>query len=82
MRSKQTRLFAMTDFMPRRIFPPYQFDIRRDRRGFWIARDRSGLTGGTFLTHKDALHFALFETGGDASHIHEAGTTRHRAGAS
>jgi len=32
--------------------------------------DRDGLAGGTFLTCKDALRFALFETGGDSAHVH------------
>jgi len=50
--------------------PPYHFDIRRSRQGYWTARDRDGLTGGTFLTCKDAIRFALFETGGDSAHVH------------
>jgi hypothetical protein len=29
-----------------------------------------GLAGGTFLTFKDAVRFALFETGGDSAHVH------------
>ena len=53
-----------------RICPPYHFDIKRNRQGYWIARDRDGLAGGTFLTCKDALRFALFETGGDSAHVH------------
>ena len=60
----------MTDFAPRRVCLPHDFDIRHDRRGRWIARDRNGLGGGTFLTREGALRFALFETGGDASHVH------------
>jgi hypothetical protein len=68
----------MTDFAPRRIRLPHHFDILNDRHGHWIARDRRGLTGGTFLTHKDALRFALFETGGDAAHVHEATGARYR----
>lgn len=59
----------MSAFVPRRICPPYHFDIKRNRRGYWIARDHDGLTGGTFLTYKDAVRFALFETGGDSTHI-------------
>jgi hypothetical protein len=60
----------MPDFMPVRIYPPYQFDIKRNRRGYWIVRDRCGLAGGTFLTRNDAVHFALFEAGGDTTHVH------------
>src|SRR5260370_12682978 len=55
----------MPAFVPLRICPPYHFDIKRNRQGYWIARDRGGLAGGTFLTCKDAVRFALFETGGD-----------------
>ena len=69
----------MTDFAPQRVCLPHHFDIRHDRRGHWIARDRDGLVGGTFLTHKDAVRFALFETGGDASHIHEAKAASRRS---
>jgi hypothetical protein len=57
----------MPVFVPELVCPPYHFDIKRNRRGYWIARDRGGLVGGTFLTKKDALRFALFETGGDVS---------------
>ena len=60
----------MPDFFPIRICSPYNFDIKRNRKGYWIVRDRSGLAGGTFLTRKDALHFALFEAGGDRTHVH------------
>jgi len=67
---KQTLRIAMPDFVPIRICPPYNFDIKRNRRGYWIVRDRRGLAGGTFLTCKDALHFALFESGGDSTHVH------------
>ncbi|HWB51337.1 MAG TPA: hypothetical protein VG651_19650 [Stellaceae bacterium] len=70
----------MNDFAPRRVCSPHHFDIRRDRRGHWVARDRNGLAGGTFLTRDGALRYALFETGGDASLVHvAAGAIRHRA---
>ena len=60
----------MTDFMPRPIATPYDFVIAHRRDGHWTARDRGDLAGGTFLTRRDALRFALFETGGDRSHVH------------
>ena len=60
----------MSDFVPRPITTCYDFDIEHDRRGRWIARDRGGLAGGTFLTRKAALGFALAETGGDHRHVH------------
>jgi hypothetical protein len=70
---KQLVLSAMTAFAPQRVFLPHHFDIRVDARGRWIARDRDGMCGGTFRTRADALRFALFETGGDASYIHTRG---------
>lgn len=60
----------MSDFVPRPITTCYDFDIEHDRRGRWTARDRGGLAGGTFLTRKAALRFALAETGGDRRHVH------------
>jgi hypothetical protein len=48
----------------------YDFHINRDRRGHWIVSERHDLSGGVFLTRKDAIRFALFEAGGDASHVH------------
>jgi hypothetical protein len=60
----------MSDFVPRRVTNPYHFEIEHDRHGHWTARDRGGMTGGTFITYRDALRFALFETGGDRRHVH------------
>jgi hypothetical protein len=60
----------MSDFVPRRVATIYDFDIVHDGAGHWSARDRDGLAGGVFLTRKDALRFALFETGGDRGHVH------------
>ena len=60
----------MPDFVPIPISSPYHFDIKRNRRGYWIVRDRRGLVGGAFFTSEDALRFALFESGGDSAHVH------------
>jgi hypothetical protein len=65
-RRETDAVISMPAFVPQRICPPYHFDIKRNRQGYWIARDRDGLAGGTFLTCKDAVRFALFETGGDS----------------
>ena len=70
----------MTNFAPQRVCPHRHFDIGHDHRGHWIARDRDGLTGGTFLTHRDAVRFALFEADGDPSYIHEAKAASGGAG--
>jgi hypothetical protein len=71
----------MSDFVPRRIHPPYHFDIEHDPHGHWTARDRDGLAGGTFLTRKDALRFALAETGGNRGNIHVVRASRRLSGA-
>ena len=69
----------MSDFSPRRVCSPHHFDIRRDRRGHWVARDRNGLAGGTFLTRDGAFRYAMFEAGGDTSLVHvAAAVARHR----
>jgi len=71
----------MSDFVPRPVTTPYDFDIEHDRGGHWTARDRGGLTGGTFLTRQAALRFALFETGGDRRHVHLVPAHRLHRGA-
>jgi hypothetical protein len=60
----------MSDFVPRPVPLPSHFDIEHDRHGHWIARDRDGLAGGTFVTRQAAVRFALSETGGNKSHVH------------
>lgn len=69
----------MTDFVPRPVATPYDFDIEYDRAGYWTARDRGGLTGGIFHTRQAALRFALAETCGDRRHVHLV-RTRHLPG--
>jgi hypothetical protein len=60
----------MSDFIPRPALCRYDIDITHDPLGYWTARDRDGLTGGTFFTRKDALRFALAQTGRDRTHVH------------
>ena len=60
----------MPAFVPQFVSSPYEFDIKRSPHGCWIARDCSGLTGGTFFTREDAVRFALFEVGGDRARVH------------
>jgi hypothetical protein len=69
-RRETDAVITMPAFVPQRVYPSYHFDIRRSRQGYWIARDRGGLAGGTFRTYKDAVRFAMFETGGDRAHVH------------
>ncbi len=37
--------------------------IGRNRRGDWVARERSGLFGGLFVNRARAFKYALFENG-------------------
>jgi|AP3Bu8745761321_1050154.scaffolds.fasta_scaffold47001_1 hypothetical protein len=60
----------MPAFAPQFGCSPYDFDIKRSPHGCWTARDRAGLTGGTFFTREDAVRFALFEVGGDSARVH------------
>ena len=57
----------MSSFAPLPVSTPYHFEIARNARGYWVAKDKEGLIGGVFRTQKDALRFALFEVGGDSS---------------
>ena len=57
----------MSSFAPSHVSTPYHFEIARNARGYWVAKDKEGLIGGVFRTQKDALRFALFEVGGDSS---------------
>jgi hypothetical protein len=57
----------MSSFAPSHVSTPYHFEIARNARGYWVAKDKEGLIGGVFRTQKDALRSALFEVGGDSS---------------
>jgi hypothetical protein len=62
---------------------PYHFYIRPDHHGYWIVRERRDLAGGVFLAREGAIKFALFGTGGDASHVHtKFGAAQRRGGVS
>ena len=37
--------------------------IGRDRRGNWVVREQAGLFGGLFVGRRDALRFAMLESG-------------------
>jgi hypothetical protein len=39
------------------------FEVTENERGLWIVHERHGLTEGVFRTRRDAVRFALFETG-------------------
>lgn len=39
------------------------FVVARNERGQWVARECRGLMEGVFVTRRDAIRFALFETG-------------------
>ncbi len=37
--------------------------IGRNRRGQWVAQEQNGLYGGLFVSHAQAVKYALFENG-------------------
>ena len=62
--------------------PPSQsrsFVVAQNARGQWVARERHGLIEGVFLTQRDAVRFALFETGSNRASVvvDDAGAHRH-----
>jgi hypothetical protein len=69
-------VITMPAFTPQLVHSSYDFDIKRTLHGCWIARDRAGLSGGTFFSRKDAIRFALFEVGGDGARVHLLRTIR------
>jgi hypothetical protein len=60
----------MTEVSPGPVSPLHHFEIVQNGRGYWVAIDNEGLTGGIFCTQKDALRFALFEAAGDRDRVH------------
>ena len=71
MRRRATdAVVIMSAFVPQSVSSSYDFDIKRSPHGCWIARDRAGLSGGTFFTRKAAVRFALYEVGGDSDRVH------------
>lgn len=60
---------SMSSFAPLPVSTPHHFEIARNGRGYWVAKDKEGLIGGVFRTQKDALRFALFEVGGDSAYV-------------
>jgi hypothetical protein len=60
----------VTEVSPASVSPLHHFEIVQNGRGYWVAKDDDGLTGGIFRTRKDALRFALFEAAGDSARVH------------
>lgn len=56
-----------------------RFVVWQNPRGQWVAREGAGLTGGVFRSQRDAVRFALFETGNPKSVVVIAGGARPRA---
>lgn len=49
------------------------FDVTENADGLWVAHERHGLGEGVFRTRRDAVRFALFETGNPNSVVVVAG---------
>ena len=45
------------------------FTVTRNERGQWVARETRGLIEGVFVTQRDAVRFALYESGGRGAAI-------------
>jgi hypothetical protein len=45
--------------------------IGRNRRGQWVAQEQNGLYGGLFVSHAQAVKYALFENGHHPENIVE-----------
>jgi hypothetical protein len=45
------------------------FVVAQDDLGHWIAREKQGRVGGIFRSRREAIRFALFETGNRASAV-------------
>jgi hypothetical protein len=54
------------------------FVVAQNERGQWVARESRGLIEGVFLTRRDAIRFALFETGSRSAAVvvGDAGSSR------
>jgi hypothetical protein len=53
------------------------FVVGMDAEGHWIARDRTGLVGGIFVSREAALDFAEFETDHDPDAVEVLPGTVH-----
>jgi hypothetical protein len=51
-----TRFIPLTD-------PHRQFVVAQNARGKWVARETHGMIEGVFREQRDAVRFALYETG-------------------
>jgi hypothetical protein len=49
--------------------PCRTFVVAQNDHGKWVARERRGLIEGVFFTQREAIRFALFETGSRAAAV-------------
>ena len=45
------------------------FVVAQNERGQWVAREHGGLIEGVFLSQREAIRFALFETGSGSAAV-------------
>ena len=67
----------MMSFAPEPLRTPYHFEVSENGRGYWVAQDKDGLTGGVLRTRRDALRFALFEAAGDGARVKVISFPKH-----
>jgi hypothetical protein len=43
--------------------------VGQDQNGQWVVRDKQGLCGGLFISKREAMRYALLETGNRPDHV-------------
>jgi len=65
-----TSVDRFSDYFGRR-----HFVVAQNAHGYWVAREERGLIEGVFVNRRDAIRFALFETGSRSVSVVAGGQT-------
>jgi hypothetical protein len=68
--SHMTSIDGSSDYSGRR-----HFVVAQNAHGYWVAREERGLIEGVFVNQRDAIRFALFETGNRSVSVVAGGRT-------
>ena len=68
--SHRTSIDRSSDHFGRR-----HFVVAQNAHGYWVAREDRGLIEGVFVNQRDAIRFALFETGNRSVAVVAGGQT-------
>jgi hypothetical protein len=66
--SHMTSTHRFSDYSGRR-----HFVVAQNAHGYWVAREERGLIEGVFVNQRDAIRFALFETGNRSASVAAGG---------